>query len=50
VADIEITAEELDGFTAQAATDLENAVRKYKLDLLREISRIGSRGKPPEGV
>lgn len=40
MAEIEIGAEELAGFTAQAATDLENAVRKYKLDLLREISRI----------
>lgn len=37
---IQITAQELDGFTAQAATDLESAVGKYKLDLLREISRI----------
>jgi hypothetical protein len=40
VAQIEISAGELDGFTAQAAADLENAVRKYKSDLLREISRI----------
>ena len=49
MADIEISAEELEGFTAQAATDLENAVRKYKLDLLREISRIEASQKGGDG-
>jgi hypothetical protein len=40
MAEVPITADELAGFTAQAAVDLESAIRKYKLDLLREISRI----------
>lgn len=37
---ISITDAELAGFTQQAASDLENAVAKYKRDLLSEISRI----------
>lgn len=46
---IQITEDELDGFTAQAEIDLENAVRKYKLDLLREISRIEASQKTGDG-
>lgn len=49
MAEIEITPEELEGFTAQAATDLEAAVRKYKSDLLREISRIEASQNAGEG-
>ena len=49
MAEIQITAEELEGFTAQAVIDLENAVRKYKSDLLNEISRIEASQHAGEG-
>lgn len=49
MADVQISQQEIEGFTAQAAADLEKAVRKYKLDLLREISRIEASQKIGDG-
>lgn len=47
---ITISDDELEGFSAQAAVDLEASVAAYKIDLLKEIGRIEAGQNTGSGV